>query len=204
MTSDWRTIALDRGDHGVRVDRVLLRHLRDAKGVSRNRIQKWIDAGDVLINGSAPPRAAWRVQPGDDVRVRVADLPKRERPRAEVLPIDVLYEDDDLLAVNKPAGQVVHPSFRNTSGTLINEAARARALAGRAVRPGAGGPPRQAHIGVVLVAKRADIHAALQRAMAARRIDRTISPSCAASPPRREAPSTLPWTATRGIDGASR
>ena len=74
MSSDWRTIKLDRGDHGVRVDRVLLRHLRDEKGASRNRIQKWIDAGDVLINGAAPPRAAWRVQAGDDLQVRVAEI----------------------------------------------------------------------------------------------------------------------------------
>jgi 23S rRNA pseudouridine1911/1915/1917 synthase len=172
VTSDWRAIALDRGDHGVRVDRVLLRHMRDAKGVSRNRIQKWIDAGDVLINGSAPPRAAWRVQAGDEVLVRVADLPKREQPRAEVMPIDVLYEDDDLLAVNKPAGVVVHPSFRNSSGTLINGLLEHARAWPRGSTPSLVGRLDKLTSGLVLVAKRSDIHAALQRAMAARRIDK--------------------------------
>ena len=60
-----------------------LRHLRDEKGVSRNRIQKWIEAGDVLINGAAPPRAAWRIQSGDELQSsgRAPFLP-RARPRA--------------------------------------------------------------------------------------------------------------------------
>jgi 23S rRNA pseudouridine1911/1915/1917 synthase len=172
VNPDWRTIKVDRGDHGVRVDRVLLRHMRLERGVSRNRIQKWIETGDVLINGAAPPRAAWRVQAGDDLQVRVADLPKRVRPGAEAIAIEVLYEDDDLLAVNKPAGIVVHPSFKNSSGTLINgllayahewPAGSAPALVGRLDKLTSG---------VVIVTKRPDIHAALQRAMAARRIDK--------------------------------
>jgi 23S rRNA pseudouridine1911/1915/1917 synthase len=172
VETGWRTIELDRGDHGVRVDRVLLRHMRDARGVSRNRIQKWIDAGDVLVNGAAPPRAAWRIQAGDDLRVRIADLPQRESPRAEVLPIDVLYEDDDLLAVNKPAGLVVHPTFKNTTGTLINGLLeRARAWPAGSV-PALVGRLDKLTSGLVLVTKRSEIHGALQRAMEARRIDK--------------------------------
>ena len=88
--AEWRTIELDRGDHGVRVDRVLLRHLRDEKGVSRNRIQKWIDAGDVLINGAAPPRAAWRVQSGDELqRARRATFPRARKPQARITAISM-------------------------------------------------------------------------------------------------------------------
>src|SRR5690349_1347578 len=109
--SEWRRIPIDRGDHGVRVDRVLFRHLRDEKGASRNRIKQWVDIGNVLINGTAPPRPAWRVQPGDELQVRLATVAKREKPQAEVIPLDILYEDDDLLAVNKPPGLVVHPSY---------------------------------------------------------------------------------------------
>jgi 23S rRNA pseudouridine1911/1915/1917 synthase len=168
----WRTVDLDRGDHGVRLDRVLLRHLRDEKGASRNRIQQWIDRGDVLINGARPARAAWRVRAGDDIRVRVALLPQRARPAAEALAIDVLYEDDDLLAVNKPPGLVVHPSFRNTSGTLINGLlARAQSWpAGSA--PALVGRLDKFTSGLVLVTKRSSVHAAMQRAMAANRIEK--------------------------------
>jgi 23S rRNA pseudouridine1911/1915/1917 synthase len=168
----WRSIGLDRGDHGVRVDRVLRRHLRDEKGLSRNRIQKWIDAGEVLVNGAPPPRAAWRIQAGDELRVRVPALPKRQAPRPEALPLDVIYEDDDLLAVNKPPGLVVHPTYRHTSGTLLN------GLLQRAREWPAGSMPAlvgrldKLTSGIVLVTKRSGVHASLQRAMAANRIDK--------------------------------
>lgn len=172
MPSDWKTIKLDRGDRGLRVDLVLLRHMREAGGVSRNRIQKWIDTGDVQINGAAPPRASWRVQANDTLRVRVAEIPKRERPRAEAIALDILYEDDDLLAVNKPAGLVVHPSYKNTTGTLMNGLLEyARGWPAGAM-PALVGRLDKLTSGIVVVAKRGEIHAALQRAMAARRIDK--------------------------------
>lgn len=173
MAADaWREISIDRGDHGVRLDRVLLRHLREEKGASRNRIQKWIDRGDVLINGAAPSRAAWRVQAGDQLRVRVALLPQRSRPSPENIPVQVLFEDDDLLAVNKPPGLVVHPAFGNTSGTLLN------GLLARAQSWPAGSTPAllgrldKNTSGLVLVTKRASVHTAMQQAMAANRIEK--------------------------------
>jgi len=168
----WRTIELDRGDYGVRVDRVLLRHLQDERAISRNRIQKWIDAGDVLVNGAAPSRAAWRVQVGDQVRVRVAHLRPRTRPTAQAMDLEVLYEDADLLAVNKPAGLVVHPSYKNATGTLMNGVLdRAKAWP-EGSKPGLLGRLDKFTSGVVLVAKRPLVHAALQRAMDARGIDK--------------------------------
>lgn len=170
--SEWRIIDLDRGDHGLRIDRVLLRHLRYEKGVSRNRIQKWIDAGDVLINGTTPPRAAWRVKPGDDLKVRLEGVPTRRLPQPEPIELDILYEDDDLLAVNKPPGMVVHPSYKNASGTLMN------GLLNYARRWPAGSAPAllgrldKLTSGLVIVTKRSAVFSALQRAMAARRIDK--------------------------------
>jgi len=172
LPTEWRTIEVDRGDYGVRVDRVLLRHLRDEKRVSRNQIQKWIDAGDVLINSVVPPRAAWRVQAGDDLRVRLTDVPTREKPRAEDIPIEVLYEDDDLLAVNKPAGIVVHPSYKNTTGTLMNGLLTYARSWPSGSAPALLGRLDKLTSGLVVVTKRGEIHGALQRAMAARRIDK--------------------------------
>ena len=172
MTTDWRTIKIDRGDHGVRVDRVLLRHLREEKGASRNRIQKWIESGDVLINGAAPSRAAWRVQAGDELRIRAAEPARRERPRAESIPLEILYEDDDLLAVNKPAGLVVHPSYRNTAGTLINGLLEHARQWPEGSTPALLGRLDKLTSGIVIVTKRGEIHAALQRQMDARRVDK--------------------------------
>ena len=185
MTSEWRTIALDRGDDGVRVDLVLLRHLRREKSVSRNRIQKWIEAGQVLLNGLAPPRPAWRVQAGDELRVRVADIPKRARPQAQALDLDILYEDDDVLAVNKPAGLVVHPSFRNTSGTLMNGLLDLARSWPAGSKPALLGRLDKHTSGIVLVTKRGEIHAALQRTMNARLIDKDYLAIVGGKPPQR-------------------
>ena len=172
MAGEWRTILLDRGDDGVRVDRVLLRHLRHERGVSRNRIQKWIEAGDVLINSAAPPRAAWRVQAGDELVVRVAQVAVRQRPQAQALAIEILYEDDDLLAVNKPSGLVVHPSFGNASGTLMNGLLELARQWPAGSKPALVGRLDKLTSGLVLVTKRTEIYVALQRAMHARRIDK--------------------------------
>lgn len=172
VTIPWRAITIDRGDHRMRLDRVLLRHLKDETGVSRNQVQNWIDAGDVLVNGAPAPRAAWRIQPGDDLLVRVEPRRPRSRPAAEPLPLEVLYEDDDLLALNKPAGLVVHPSYKHAAGTLINGVlARAEAWPAGS-KPSLLGRLDKHTSGVVLVTKRAPLHATLQKAMAARRVDK--------------------------------
>ena len=168
----WRTIAIDRGDHGVRVDLVLLRHLRDERAVSRNRIQKWIDVGEVLVNGAPPSRAAWRVQAGDELRVRVEHWQPRARPAAQAMDLEVLYEDDDLLALNKLAGLVVHPSYKNAGGTLINGVLERAKAWPEGSRPSLLGRLDQHTSGAVLIAKRPAVHAALQRAMDARLIDK--------------------------------
>jgi len=171
----WRALDLDRGDYGRRVDLVLLRHLRDERALSRNRIQKWIAAGEVLVNGAPASRASWRIQAGDDLRVRVADVPARSKPAAQAMDLDVLYEDDDLLAVNKPAGLVVHPSYKNAGGTLMNGVLeRARSWPAGS-RPGLLGRLDKLTSGVVVIAKRPAVHAAMQRAMDTRRIDKVYA-----------------------------
>jgi 23S rRNA pseudouridine1911/1915/1917 synthase len=189
----WFDIPIDRGDVGVRVDRVLLRHLSHVPGISRTRIQAWIAEGGVLVNDRPPDRPAWRLAAGDRVSVQVPDSQVRTRPQAEDLPLDILYEDEDLLALNKPAGMVVHPSYRNSTGTLLNAVlwhlrpsaeasahglpAEASAL-GLPAEASAQGLPAEASAkagiiqrldkqtsGVLLVAKRRSVQAAVQRAM---------------------------------------
>ncbi|MCC7124982.1 MAG: RluA family pseudouridine synthase, partial [Acidobacteria bacterium] len=156
----------------MRIDLVVLRHLGHEPGVSRARVQKWIAAGRVTVNGTPAPRAAWRVAEGDDIQVDVREIRVRRRPQPQDLPLDILYEDAHLLAVNKPAGLVVHPSYKNADGTLIN------ALLWRAARWPSGDAPAlltrldKMTSGVLLVAKRAEVVAALQREMRASRIEK--------------------------------
>jgi 23S rRNA pseudouridine1911/1915/1917 synthase len=169
---EWRRVTLDRGDAGIRVDRVLLRHLRHEPGVSRTRIQRWIDAGDVLVNGKPAPRAAWRLAAKDEVRVRIEGRRERVRPAAEPIPIEVLYEDDDLLVVNKPPGLVSHPSHLNSSGTLLNGILAHARTWPPGSRPGLLGRLDKQTSGLVLVSKRAAVQRELQRAAAALRVDK--------------------------------
>lgn len=153
----------------MRVDRVLYRHLRHLPGISRNRIQRLIEGGAVLLNGTPPPRVAWRISAGDRLSVELPGPAQRQRPRAEALPLDILFEDADLLIVNKAAGQAAHPAFRNVSGTLLN------ALLAHA--QGRWTPALLTRLdkdtsGLVLVAKRVEIQRAIQRAMERNQIEK--------------------------------
>ena len=106
----------DKGQSLLRVDKFL--HDR-IEGISRNRIQQAADAGCILANDN-PVKSNYKVKPEDVVTV-VMDRPHRELEIIpEDIPINIMYEDDDLMVVNKPAGLVVHPGHGNYTGTLVN------------------------------------------------------------------------------------
>jgi 23S rRNA pseudouridine1911/1915/1917 synthase len=89
------------------------------ENASRNRIQNAIDAGNVLVN-KQQIKASYKVKPFDEISIVYAQPPRDTEVYPEDIPIDIVYEDDDLLVVNKPAGMVVHPGFNNYTGTLVN------------------------------------------------------------------------------------
>ena len=106
----------DKGQGLLRVDKFL--HDR-IEGVSRNRIQQAADAGCILVNDN-PVKSNYKVKPEDVVTV-VMDRPRREvEIIPENIPLNIVYEDDDLMVINKPAGLVVHPGHGNYTGTLVN------------------------------------------------------------------------------------
>ncbi len=106
----------DPGQGLMRVDKFLSNRIL---GTSRNRIQMAAEAGSILVNGK-PVKSNYRVKPNDEVTV-VMDYPRREtKIIPEDIPIDVIYEDEELLIVNKPPGLVVHPGHGNYTGTLVN------------------------------------------------------------------------------------
>lgn len=111
----YRVVA-DKGQQLLRVDKFLTEHLPN---VSRNRIQQAAEAGCILVNGRAV-KSNYRVKPSDVVSV-VMDRPRYENEvLPEDIPLDIVYEDDTVLVVNKPAGLVVHPGHGNYNGTLVN------------------------------------------------------------------------------------
>ena len=111
----WR-LSVDKGQASVRIDKFLMDHMGDT---SRNRIQKAAEAGCIRVN-DRPVKSNYRVKANDLITL-VLDHPKRDWEIVpENIPLDIVYEDDDLMVVNKPAGMVVHPGCGNYSGTLVN------------------------------------------------------------------------------------
>lgn len=109
-------IVADKGQKLERIDKFLIDHLKDT---SRNRVQKAADAGFIVCNDK-PVKRSYKVKPGDVIKIML-DRPHYENKiEPEEIPLDVVYEDDDLMVVNKPAGMVVHPGFGNWHGTMLN------------------------------------------------------------------------------------
>ena len=104
------------GQEPLRVDKFLMNFVENA---TRNKVQQAAKAGNVLVNDIAV-KSNHKVKPNDVVRVVLAYPPAEKLLVAEDIPIDIVYEDDTVMVVNKPAGMVVHPGHGNYSGTLVN------------------------------------------------------------------------------------
>lgn len=104
------------GQEPLRVDKFLMNFIENA---TRNKIQQAVKAGNVLVNDSVV-KANYKVKASDVVRVVLAHPPHENLLVAEDIPLDIVYEDESLIVVNKTAGMVVHPGHGNYSGTLVN------------------------------------------------------------------------------------
>ncbi len=111
----WRC-EVDSGQGKERVDKYLAEHMTNT---SRNRIQTAADAGNVWVNGQ-PVASNYRVKPGDVVQVMLDHEPHDFTITPEEIPLDIVYEDSEILVLNKPAGLVVHPGHGNYEHTLLN------------------------------------------------------------------------------------
>lgn len=109
-------VVVDKGQSQVRVDKYLFERLVNS---SRNRIQKAADTGLIMANGK-PVKSSYKVKPCDVLTVMM-DRPRYDNDIIpEDIPLDIVYEDNDLMVINKPAGLVVHPGCGNYHGTLVN------------------------------------------------------------------------------------
>ena len=107
---------VDKGQSPVRVDKYLSEHM---PGTSRNRIQQAAEAGNILVN-EQPVASNYKVKPLDLVQVMLDHEPIDFTIQPENIPLEVVYEDEDVLVINKPAGLVVHPGHGNYEHTLLN------------------------------------------------------------------------------------
>lgn len=112
-------LVADKGQSPVRIDKFLIDHLANT---SRNKIQQAADAGSIAVNGKVV-KSNYKVKPLDEIVITMNRPEYDSTIVPEDIPLDIVYEDDELMVVNKPAGLVVHPGCGNTHGTLINAVA---------------------------------------------------------------------------------
>lgn len=106
----------DPGQSMLRIDKFLSDRIENS---SRTRIQNAVNAGNILVN-NGPVKPNYKVKPGDTVQVVLPTPPREVELTAENIPLNIVYEDDDVMVVNKEAGMVVHPAYGNYTGTLVN------------------------------------------------------------------------------------
>jgi 23S rRNA pseudouridine1911/1915/1917 synthase len=160
----------DARDAGKRLDHYVQEHV---PGISRSRLQSWIKAGRVLVNG-APAKVSQLLRGGELVEVSPADVtPLAAAP--EDLPVEILYEDASVIAVNKPAGLVVHAGAGTESGTLVNRLVHHFATLsqlGGGLRPGIVHRLDKGTSGVLLVARTDAAHQALAAQFSGRTVEK--------------------------------
>jgi len=109
-------IVVDRGQQILRIDKYLTDRLADT---SRTRIQHAAEAGNILVDGK-PVKSNYKIKPDEEISIVLPHPPRRTELVPENIPLDILYEDDELIILNKAAGMVVHPGISHYSGTLVN------------------------------------------------------------------------------------
>ncbi len=109
-------IVVDRGQALLRIDKFLMARLANA---TRTRIQDGIHLEFIKVNDN-PIKPNYKIRPGDVITVMLPEPPRDTEVVPENIPLNIVYEDDHLLVINKPAGMVVHPAYQNWTGTLVN------------------------------------------------------------------------------------
>ena len=110
------SMTVDKGQESIRIDKFLVNFRQNS---SRNKISQTCRAGNVVVNGSAV-KQNYRVKPGDQISVLLTNPRRENLIIPQDIPLNIVYEDDDVLVVDKEAGMVVHPGHGNYDGTLVN------------------------------------------------------------------------------------
>lgn len=161
------------GHHsGVRLDKYITGFVQNA---SRTKVQKAIDDGYVTVNG-AVEKSSYNTNPGDLIDIELP-IPKPPEAKAEEMDLDIVYEDDDLIIVNKSGDRVVHPAYGNWTGTLVNglmwHADQLSKEDEESLRPGIVHRLDKDTSGILVVAKNDDAHRTLSKYFQTKDIERT-------------------------------
>ena len=111
-----KSFKVDKGQVPLRIDKFAKMHL---EGATRNKVQNGIEAGFLTVNGKTV-KSNYKVRPGDEIVFLSYINPEHTELKLENIPLNIVYEDADLMVINKPSNMVVHPGVGNFSGTLLN------------------------------------------------------------------------------------
>ena len=165
---ELRQVMVPASSHGVRLDRALAGIVPE---FSRNYLQQLIEAAAVQLNGTTITKVSAKVKAGDDLRIELKPTPQSQAFKPEVMRLEIVFEDEHLLVVNKPAGLVVHPAPGNWSGTLLNGLLARDTQAGLLPRAGIAHRLDKDTSGLMVVARRRQVMDQLVGMIA----DRTVS-----------------------------
>jgi len=171
ITEKYQKITISEGTKKKRIDVYLANILENA---TRTKVQKLIKANFVKVNGNFI-KPNYLLQPGEVVELNIPVSPRPDKAEAENIPIDVVYEDEFLMVINKAAGMVVHPAFGNFTGTLVNALlgyTSELSTVNTVMRPGIVHRLDKETSGLLLVAKNDFIHSELAKQFADRTIKR--------------------------------
>ena len=173
------TMEVPKASEGARLDQFIAEH---CERLSRSSVQRLIASASVHVN-EGPERSNYRLRPGDLVQVTLPQ-PVPVEAEAETMALDIAYEDDHLLVVNKPAGMSTHPSTNEHAGTLVNGLLAYCTLSsiGRPLRPGVVHRLDKSTTGLLVVAKDDATHTALSSQMEDREIRREYAALCWGDP----------------------
>jgi len=166
---EWREAVVDEVLHGERLDKALVTL---APEFSRSHLQGLVEAGHVQLDGAVARTASRKLKAGQRLRVELVPTAESRAFRAEAVPLAIVFEDEHLMVVDKPAGLVVHPAAGNWSGTLLNGLLAHHAAAATLPRAGIVHRLDKDTSGLMVVGKTLAGVTALTRAIAAREVHR--------------------------------
>jgi 23S rRNA pseudouridine1911/1915/1917 synthase len=166
---ELRQLNFSAAQHGMRLDQALVVQVGE---FSRSYLQQLLELGSLTLNGRVVSKAATRIKAGDSAVIELRPTPQSQAFKPEAMALSVVYEDEHLLVVNKPAGLVVHPAPGNWSGTLLNGLLARDANAMNLPRAGIVHRLDKDTSGLMVVARTRAAMDALIRAIAAREVSR--------------------------------
>lgn len=166
---EWRKVSVAASQHGERLDRALADSVRE---FSRSYLQQLIEEGLVSVNARVVFKPSGRVKAGDSLLVELRPTPQSQAFTPQAMPIDIVFADEHLLVINKPAGLVVHPAPGNWSGTLLNGLLAYDAAMVQVPRAGIVHRLDKDTSGLMVVARTRAVMDLLVKAIAAREVSR--------------------------------